>query len=191
MSTGLRSWIVPCLCLFATLSGCAQSGPLISQRTSMGTLKTSLSHMEYENQQLRREVASLKAETRQVEDRLVQEESVNGELSARLDDARTLLSRRSLGAGDEADSSTLDPGPGTSGRTLPAGRSNKKRRKPPFAQIPGRIDSLPPVDEPRNDRDAWDTPIDRDNLGPQSRRDDKTLWLPVASGATAPSLQRR
>src|SRR5690348_418427 len=76
------------------LAGCAQTGTTFPRRTSMGTLKTSLSHLEYENQQLRREVAQLKTDTRDIEDRLVQEEAHNGELKATLDDARHLLSQR-------------------------------------------------------------------------------------------------
>ena len=55
----------------------------------MGQLKTSLSHLEYENAQLKRDVAKLQQENRAMEDRLVQEEQDNGDLTARLDDAGT------------------------------------------------------------------------------------------------------
>src|SRR4051794_28361793 len=90
----------------ATVGGCAQPGPLLSQRTTVGSLKASLSHLEYENRQLRGEVAALKDENREIENRLVQEEAHNGDISARLDDARTLLGNRGP-AGNDA----LDPGP--------------------------------------------------------------------------------
>ena len=61
-----------------------------------GQLKTSLSHLEYENQQLKRSVAKLEQENRAMEDRLVQEQIDNGDLTARLDDARNLLRDRGL-----------------------------------------------------------------------------------------------
>lgn len=188
MSTGRRSWIAPCLLI--ALSGCAQSGGLLSQRTSMGTLKTSLSHMEYENQQLRREVASLKVEARQFEDRLVQEESRNGELTANLDDARDSLRRRGLSANDSSDPNALDPGPERPRKTLPAGRSSKKGRKPPFAQIPGRIETVPPADDDLDVPSPWESQH-KDDAGPQSRNDNTLLWLPVARGAVEPTTPRR
>ena len=72
--------------------------------------------MEYENQQLRREIASLKAEVRQAEDRLVQEESANGDLSARLGNAMALLKRPGVGEGELADT---------------GGRNARRRRSPP------------------------------------------------------------
>ena len=172
-----RLWLIACLS--ATAAGCAQSsGSLLSRGTNVGTLKTSLSHMEYENQQLRKEVASLKAEARQTEDRLVQEESANGELSARLDDARALLKRKGLDGGEMADSSVPDPGPERPRTTLPAGRSTRKPRKPPFAQVPGRVDPLPPAEG-------------GDEAGPQSRLEDPAVWLPVARGTTEASGSRR
>ncbi len=184
MSTGRRSWIAACLLIAA--GGCAQSGSLLAKRTSVGSLKTSLSHLEYENRQLRSEVATLKSDNRQMENRLVQEESLNGELSARLDDARTLLGRRSPGSADEADATAVDPGPVEPRRTLPAGRSNKKRRKAPFVQIPGPIDTLPPAD----DRDGWEKPSARPG-DLQGRLEGGELWLPIARGTTEPTSPRR
>ena len=82
------------LVAIVSLSGCSQSRPMLSQRTSVGSLKTGLSQLEFQNQQLRQQVANLKADNRRIEDQLVQEETANGELSARLDDARNLLGRR-------------------------------------------------------------------------------------------------
>ena len=57
------------------LAGCAQPGPILSRFTTIGTLKTSLSHLEFENQQLRSKVATLESENREIENRLVQEEA--------------------------------------------------------------------------------------------------------------------
>src|SRR4051794_40032149 len=86
---------------FAT--GCSsQTGSTFPRRTSFGTLKTSLSHLEFENEQLRKEVAKLKTDTREIEDRLVQEESDNGDLKARLDDARHLLGQKGYDFGTES-----------------------------------------------------------------------------------------
>lgn len=110
MSSVRPTWLVAGL--LVTLTGCAQSGSLLSQRTTVGSLKTSVSHLEYENQQLRREVASLKGENREFENRLVQEEAINGDLTARLDDARSLLAQRGLdGGGGGSASDHLDPAP--------------------------------------------------------------------------------
>lgn len=177
MIIGRFPWMV---LLAATVSGCAQSGPLLTQGTTVGSLKTSLSHMEYENQQLKREVASLKAENRDIEGRLVQEESVNGELSARLDDARDLLRGRGI-----ADDTGSDGGaPRT---TLPAGQSTRKKRKPPFARIPGRLDPLPSLEDETEPQSKRDPSAD----GPQSRLQRNNVWLPVVGGLLEPTPARR
>ena len=185
MTSARISWIVPCV--LVVVAGCAQSGPMFSRGPTVGSLKASVSQLEFENQQLRRDVASLKKDNREIENRLVQEESANGEISARLDDARSLLGQRG-----EATASSVDPGPGSPGKTLPAGRSTRKGRKTPFAQIPGRIDTDSPDDgdqtsaAPAPAGTGW-----RGDPGPQSRRDDSTVWLPVAQGNDAPSPPRR
>jgi hypothetical protein len=170
MTTG-QSWRIVVLAAAASLLfGCAQPGPLSARRTKVGTLTTSLSHLEYQNEQLRRETAQLKAENRQIEDQLAQVEALNGDLTARLDDARNVISR---GGGEP---------PGDPPQTLPAGRSSRTRRKPPFARIPGRIDTLPPAD-PADDLpvDPFDPPSSRqsDEFGPQGRLEDRDRWLPV------------
>jgi hypothetical protein len=180
MSPARRARLIAGLLLSVT--GCAQSGSLVGRGTTVGSLKASVSQLEYENQQLRREVASLKTENRQIENRLVQEESLNGDLSARLDDARNLIGR----AGG-------DPGPDADRKTIPAGQSNRKRRKAPFAQIPGRIDALPPSDTETGPSAGWGRPAapSQDDIGPTGQTDRSTLWLPVARGATNPSRPLR
>ena len=115
---------------------------------------------------------------------------LNGELSARLDDARALLGQR---GGTASASNDVDPEP-TGPRTLPAGRSTRKARKPPFAQIPGRIDSVPGNDSSGLDDDGPSPSVNgswRGDPGPQSSRSDPTLWLPVARGTSEPSPPRR
>jgi hypothetical protein len=177
MTTGRSCWMALTL---VCVSGCAQSGPLLTQGSTVGSLKTSLTHLEFENQQLKREVATLKAENRDVEGRLVQEESANGELTARLDDARDLL--RGRGVSNESNSEFDAPA-----KTLPAGQSSRKKRKPPFARIPGRIDPIPSLDDDIEPHSTRDPEAD----GPQSRLDRDNVWLPVVGGLLEPTPTRR
>jgi hypothetical protein len=192
----------PVFVLVATslLAGCAQSGPVLSRRTSLGTLKTSLSHLEFENQQLRAKMTKLESENRAIENRLVQEEEANGDLHARLDDARNALGRKGDEWGEPGGSASAsasarrdEPGPGDSAsRTLPTGRSTRKARKPPFAQVPNRVDSLEPDDDPRDTfgrpRSSGSTPFDS---GPQSWQTDDAKWLPIAHGTSEPASRVR
>jgi hypothetical protein len=180
---------VAATCLLVVV-GCAQPGPLLSRRTTLGTLKTGLSHVEFENEQLRSKVAKLESENREIEDRLVQEEAINGDLTARLDDARNLLGHSELDWGDST-RSTRRKGPSgdeSTSRTLPAGRSNRSPRKPPFAQIPGRIDVAPPAENEESSRPGM---LRTDPLGPQSWRDDDAQWLPIAQGTNGPTSKVR
>jgi len=174
-------------------SGCAQSGPLLSKGTNVGTLKTSLSHLEYENRQLRGEITSLKSELRQTEDRLVQEESANGELKSDLNNATAMLKRKGLDGGDLADSGSADAGPERPRTTLPAGRSGRKLRKPPSAQIPGRIETLPRSPEDLDTSStSWGPRGSRPGDDPEAGvRSDNVVWLPVARGVTDSSAARR
>ena len=126
------------------LAGCSGRSSFLAGGPTMGQLKTSVAHLEYENAQMKRDLAKLRHENRSMEDRLVQEEQDNGELAARLDDARNLLRDRGVEDG------------GRGARTLPAGQSNKKRRKPPVARIPGQFTP----DTPASDQD------DEETLGP-------------------------
>jgi hypothetical protein len=158
------------------VGGCAGQSSLLSSRTNVGGLRTSVAHLQHENEQLRRQVADLKSETRNLEDQLVQEEARNGDLTARLDDARHAL--RSHGTDDAT--SSLEAGPADPPqRTLPAGRSTKKRRKAPFAQIPGRVEEPPPADDMQGARVK---DLRSDATGPQTWRGGSRGWLPVAHG---------
>ena len=73
----------------AAMAGCAGERTILTGGPTVGQLKTSLSHIEFENEQLKKSVAKLERENRSMEDRLVQEQIHNGDLAARLDDART------------------------------------------------------------------------------------------------------
>ena len=158
------------------VAGCAGQSSLLSSRTSVGSLRTSVSHLQHENEQLKRQVADLKAETHNLDDQLVQEEARNGDLAARLDDARHAL----RGHGADGATSALEADPPQ--RTLPAGRSTKKKRKPPYAQIPGAADDTPADDA--NGIPVKD--LRGDASGPPSRGGDNHGWLPVARGPMSP-----
>jgi hypothetical protein len=184
------------LAVTSLLTGCAQTstGITLPRRTSMGTLKTSLSHLEFENQQLRKEVAQLKTDTRDIENRLVQEETDNGDLRARLNDARHQLSQRGVDFDGQSSSTTsrdLDGGPDAK-ITIPAGQSNRKRRKAPFTQIPGGIGTIPRIefDDDEHVIDPKPT-LDDDAFGPQSSLNDPDRWLPIAHGTTASNTKKK
>ena len=174
--TSRPSWKIAILTAAAPLLlGCAQSGPMFGGGTKVGTLKTSLSHLEYQNEQMRKEIALLKSENRRIEDQMAQVEAHHGELTARLDDARNVLRQ----GGNEPQ----DAPP----KTLPAGRSSRARRKPPFAQIPGRIDPIPPGERDEDlPVDPFDPPKTRpsDEFGPQGRLEEHDHWLPIARGTS-------
>ncbi|HZW29185.1 MAG TPA: hypothetical protein VFF52_00655, partial [Isosphaeraceae bacterium] len=114
--------------LLSWLAGCSGRGAFLTGGPTTAQLKTSLSHLEYENAQLSRTVAKLQRENRSMEDRLAQEEIDNGELTARLDDARNLLRDRGLDLDGRVRSSRDEPsGDGSGARTLPAGQSARRR----------------------------------------------------------------
>lgn len=189
MKTSSKTCALAALAASALLAGCAQTGPMLPTRTALGSLKTSVSHLEYENDQLRKKLAQVEADKRDVDDRLAQEEWTNGDLSRRLDDARHELGQR----GYDLDSSRTsrrrsDDEPGTSPRTLPAGRPRK--RKTPFAQIPGQIQAAPPSDA--SDDETFVNPKSpaNDDLGPQGALDSQT-WLPVARAPASNAKQVR
>lgn len=143
------------------LPGCSGRTSFLSGGPTMGQMKTSVAHLEYENAQMKRDLAKLRRENRQIEDRLVQQEQDNGELTARLDDARNLLRERGLD--DEQVTASRSGGSreaaeGSEGsRTIPAGQSTRKRRKPPVARIPGHFTPAAPdrgLDVDRDDEDG-------------------------------------
>jgi hypothetical protein len=175
-------------------AGCSGRESFLTGGPSAGQLKTTLSHLEYENGQLKRSVAKLERENRSIEDRLVQEQLDNGELTAKLDDARNLARERGLDLDTRVGSHRHDDG--TPPRTLPAGR---KGRKPPFAVIPGQVEIFPPV---QDDDNAWKPPSagdakssDRsnpeDDLNRHSDRSGGLRWLPVADGTVDSISQLR
>jgi len=163
----------------------------------VGQLKTSLSHLEFENEQMKRQVAKLEQESRGLEDRLAQEQMDNGDLAARLDDARNLLRDRGLDADtrlgshrSERRSQGYAAGNDDGDvHTVPAAQSSRKRRKAPFARIPGRLDDLPKA---RDDDEADSAQGGRESqsvsrrsrvgndLDHHASRTNERSWLPVA-----------
>ena len=183
--------------ILITSAGCSGQSGFLTGGPTVGQLKTSLSHLELENEQLKRRTAKLEQESRSMEDRLVREQIDNGDLTARLDDARNLLRDRGLESdvklgsrrrGDGDDSSSEDDGPRA--RTLPTGRATRQRRKPPFAQISGNVDEVPPIQYGRGSlggsrkrRDVGTNRSDRrtdDELDHHSFNTGTLRWVPVA-----------
>jgi hypothetical protein len=195
----------------ATLSvatGCSGQSQFLTGGPTVGQMKTSLSHLEFENVELKRSVAKLQQENRSIENRLVQEQIDNGDLTARLDDARNLMRDRGIESdvrlgsrrpGDGAGSSREDDDP--SGRTVPASRAERQRRKPPFAQISGQVDAMPSADEDdgskRNSRAKRNSKTDRsgqgfdDVLDHHSYQTGPLRWNPVARADDDSTIQIR
>jgi hypothetical protein len=194
----------------AVVAGCSGRSSILTGGSSAGQLKTTISHLQFENEQLKTEVARLKEDNRSFEDRLVQEQVHNGDLAARLDDARNLLRDRGIDADTRLGAKpggkqTLAPdddermGP----RTVPAGRSGRKPRKPPAASLPGGdLDELP--------KDSEDDPPDNHTISlkaadstprrlgfaddpphPANVDDDQLRWQPVATGNDPRATPRR
>jgi len=175
MRTGPHRLIATTAAALALLSGCSQLGTLTARRPTAPALRTSLAQLQHDNEQLKREVADLQVENRRVADKLDDSEEANGDLTARLNDAKAAIK------GDGSILADTTPPPTSPRRrddrhTAPAGRSSRTPRRPPFARIPNRIEDAPADDDP----DADAPPARRrEDLGPQSRRDGRSRWLPV------------
>ena len=167
-------------------AGCAQSGPLSRRTTMVGALKTNVAQLESEKDSLSREVAELKSENRRIENELAVVSDQNGDLAARLDDARAVMGRQGIddGRASSASRSASDLDRPAKRRVAPSGNS-PRNRKAPFAQIPADRRSLDDADE--GSLDAPSSRDDRDDLGPQSRLDDRSPWMPVARGKNSPT----
>lgn len=156
------------------IAGCSGSSPFLAGGTSVGTLKTNLSQVEFQNEQLRKEIASLKTSNRRLDQELVQEQEDNEQLATRLDNARELLDNRGI---ESRTSSTAPSSAGDRIEGVSTPKFRKSTRKPPSASIPG---GLEPAREPApNDSGALSSPpVGRFAAG--RKRDDR--WLPVARG---------
>jgi hypothetical protein len=155
--------------LAGLLSGCQGSGgPLFSYNSNMSSLKTSVSQLEFRNEELSKQVATLKSENRHYQDRLVQEQTENDTLATQLNDAKGLLGMRGNGSSD------IDAPTGQ-----PKVRRSKATHRPPAAAIPGQLDPAPasPAGPDSGDVGAW-KPAGSSTLAVRSN----DRWLPVAQG---------
>jgi hypothetical protein len=190
-------------------SGCSGRSTLLTGGPTVGQLKASLSHVEYENEQLRKTTAKLERENRSLDDRLVQEQLENGDVTARLDDARNLLRERGMdddvrlgshrgGDGLGASSNARD-GAGQSSFT---DGSRSRRRKTPFAQISGGGDSVAPIDvgDPPPAKDASERARTKSRRSVKASEDEADRhsyqraprsWLPVADSSDDSTIQIR
>ena len=182
--TGLSA---ACALLVASfVPGCAQPGPFTSRGPLVSGLKASVSQLESEKEELRKELADSKAENHRISDRLLEEEARTGDLTARLDGAKNILRGQGLDAQsasapvrDELDPDPIRPDLAS---VSPAGRPQPKPRKAPFAEI--RNGSYPDADAPDPDDSASNS--SNEALNPRSIRDEDPRWLPVARGLSEP-----
>lgn len=198
-----------CVILIAS-AGCSGQSTFLTGGPTVGQLKTSLSHLEYENEQLKKRTAKLEQENRSIENRLVQEQLSNGDLTARLDDARNLLRDRGLESEvklgsrrrNDENNDASSSGEGTTARTLPAGRTSRPRRKAPFAQISSGPGNAPLSEDPdggsaTGSRKSKDAKSDRsrrrntDDFDQHSFQSGSLKWLPIADANDDSTIQIR
>lgn len=168
---GWLAAIVPTLGLAcaAGMIGCSSGGGLLQRGPTVGSLKTVVSRLEFENEKLRREVADSRAEGQRVLDQLAQLEAANTDLTSRLSQFQSDL-------GD-------DPALAGNGvRARPAGSTNSSTHKPPFARIPGQGRAIPSLDElPPDDPPPTRRRTTRSGSPETSYRSlDDQRWLPIA-----------
>lgn len=137
ISRNARSWLVATTLLGVATAGCASGGGgKLTLNPRKGSLKESLSRLEHRNNELQRELADARDETKRLANELELAEIRNNDLATRLDSFRG-GSRTASGAGGNSLSSLPDPDLDSGGTTRPAGRAPYK---PPFTQIPNRIE---------------------------------------------------
>ncbi len=171
---------LPIVVLAGLAAGCQGTGPILSRQTTVGTLKTSVSQLEFRNDQLEKQVTELKSENRHYEDRLVQEQTEADNLATQLDDMKGRSGQKDgpvdLRTGSRS-RAVDDPAEET---PQPKARRSNGRRKPPAVSIPGRIE---PARDP-DDVGLSDDPPTRSRVA-SARRPREERWLPVARGLGA------
>jgi len=190
--------------LTMALAGCSGQKPF--QGGSSASMKTTLSHIQFENEQLKTEVAKLKEENRSIEDRLVKEQLHTGQLAARLDDARNLLRDRGIDSDTRLGSRSEDSDPDddlSRPRTQPAGRSTRKPRKPPTARIPSEQEANLPRAREGDEADGGTISFKAPGSSPPRSRstedsvakveddEDSFVWQPVAQGGDHETSSKR
>src|SRR5437870_5494863 len=94
--SSLRAAVFALLGGMAIAAGCSPQSGFTRRHGMVGALKTNVAQLESEKDNLSRELATQKAENRRIEGELAAVESQNGDLSARLDDARSVMTRQGL-----------------------------------------------------------------------------------------------
>jgi hypothetical protein len=185
MATGRIRQFAPWLLLGLVSTGCSQPGVFTSRQTMVGSLKASVSQLEFENEKLKKDLGELKAENSRLDSQLAQEQAANGEITARLDDAKDLIRReggnpQALGVGSSSRRTDPDdeiPPP----VVTPKSRSTRRGRTPPAAQIPSPVDPTP-FGTSNDGLGSRNTPRSARDFGTEDG-DLADNWLPVARGA--------
>ncbi len=140
--------------VLALCSGCARSGNFLASKPFQGSLKENLSRLDYQNQQLRRELASARNEKELLAKNLESAEIRNMDLATRLDNYRNIVRNQSLDDDSYglAQPSRPNYGPSDAPTTRPAGR---EPRNPPWTQIPYQF-PVPSPPESDADRSSFD-----------------------------------
>ncbi len=169
--------LIPIVALAGLLSGCQSPGPILGRQTTLGSLKASVSQLEFRNEQLEKQLAELKSDNRHYEERLVQEKNENDDLATRLDNAKSLLGDRGKDIRTGSRSKTTGESEPLDEPPPPRARRSKSSRPPPAAVIPGRLE---PAREPSAD-DLGDLRSPRPSRS-LARRPAEERWLPVRLG---------
>ncbi|MFO0961132.1 MAG: hypothetical protein U0800_27445 [Isosphaeraceae bacterium] len=153
------------------LAGCSSGGGLMQRGPSVGSLKTAVSRLEFENEKLRREVADARADNQRIADQLAQVDAANTDLTARLGQFQ---------GGSPGDDPAVADG---AVRARPAGGSGSGSggRKPPVARIPGQGQAIPSLDDiPVDDQPPRRKSTRSSSPDTGYRSEDDQRWLPIA-----------
>ena len=154
--------------------GCANPGPIAARQNTVGSLKASVSQLQYDNINLRKQLADVRTDATRAENKLVQAED---EIQRRDGGSVAAITRSS------SKYASTDNGPSPADDDIPPPvqspvHRSRGGRKPPAAQIPRTIPrgADPGPGAIIQDQGTYDP-------GPQaSRFIGDSRWLPVARG---------
>src|SRR5512143_3930162 len=80
-----RSWTLALglTALGLAAGGCAQDGTFVGPKSNIGSLKASVTQLEHDNEQMRKQLAEMESEKRRLAEKLSQERLANDDLSTR------------------------------------------------------------------------------------------------------------
>ncbi len=151
-------------------------------RRRSASLKASVSQLEFENEKLRKEVGELKADNSRLDNQLAQEREANGEITARLDDAKDLLRRQGGnaqalgGSSKDFEDDGIPPPVAT-----PQGPTDQEQPDP--ARRPASPSSPSPSDSTATTSATSRPAGPLATSAPTTGDDDR--WLPVARGLSS------